>query len=96
MTRRAAGFTLLELIVALAIMGLVMVGVVQGVRFGIAGWQAQARHIDSYAELDGVDRVMRELLTGIIVTDTTSFSGAKDRLSFTGRLPNAIRCGSPT
>jgi general secretion pathway protein J len=85
-----AGFTLLELLVALVVLGLVMVGLVQGVRFGIAGWESQARQIDATAELDGVDRVLRELFHGIAVSGAVSFEGGPDRVSFTGLLPGAV------
>lgn len=90
MTTRQNGFTLLELLVALTVLGLIMVGVVQGVRYGIKSWDSQARQLDATAELDGVDRVLRELAHGISPVRNGDFDGRRDRLSFTGRLPLAV------
>ena len=90
MKARAGGFTLLELIVALTVLGFIMVGVVQGVRVGLRSWDAQTRQIDSTAELDGVDRMLRELVQGINSLSDNDFDGERDHVGFTGRLPQAM------
>lgn len=87
---RDAGFTLLELLVALVVLSLVMVGAVQGVRLGIAGWEGQARQIDATAELDGVDRVLRDLFEAVIISDELSFDGRPDSVTFLGSLPHVV------
>lgn len=88
-----SGFTLLELIVALVVMGLLMAGAVEGVHYGIKSWQAQAAYTERYAELDGVDRVLRELFTGIDSATDTSFTGEPHRVAFTGRMPPSLPLG---
>ena len=62
MTRRDAGFTLLEVLVALTVLGFLMVGLSQGVRFGLLAWERQSRLIDARSELDAVDRLLRRLI----------------------------------
>ena len=90
MTARADGFTLLEMTVALVVLGLVVLGAAQGVRFGIAGWTVQSRHIAATAELDGVDRVLRGLFHGIDVAAIEQVQGTADQFAFVGRLPDAL------
>jgi general secretion pathway protein J len=90
MTRRAAGFTLLEMIVALVVLGLVVLGAAQGVRFGIAAWTGQSRHIGQTAELDGIDRVLRNLFHGIAPVAGQEIAGGTDSFSFVGHLPDVV------
>lgn len=60
--RRNAGFTLLEVLVALAILGFVALGLTRGVRFGLLAWDRQSRIIATRGELDAIDRVLRRLI----------------------------------
>ena len=53
---RQGGFTLLEMLVALVVLGLLVVGLTQGVRTGLALWSAQSRRIGTAADLDAVAR----------------------------------------
>jgi len=40
------GFTLLEILVALAVFAFLVLGLTQGTRFGLAAWDRQARTVD--------------------------------------------------
>jgi general secretion pathway protein J len=60
-----SGFTLLELLVALLVLGLLVVGLAQGVRAGLTMWGAQTRRLSETAELDAGARVLRMLLTNM-------------------------------
>lgn len=60
--RRQAGFTLLEVLVALVVLGLLLGGLSQGVRFGLRAWNSQARTLETRADFDAVDRVLRRLI----------------------------------
>jgi general secretion pathway protein J len=60
--RRDAGFTLLEVLVALTVLGFLMLGLTQGVRFGLLAWDRQSRVTTARMELDALDRVLRRLI----------------------------------
>jgi general secretion pathway protein J len=96
---RQSGFTLLEMLVVVIVLGLLMVGLTQGVRAGLALWGAQQRRIGETAELDAGARIVRALLTGITAStpngaggsDTDSvFKGDAGHLSFVGDLPTGL------
>jgi general secretion pathway protein J len=102
-TRRAlgreAGFTLLEMLVVVVVLGLLIVGLAHGVRAGLTLWDAQSRRIGETAELDAAARVLRALLSGIApppssgltgVASTTEIKGSADSLSFIGDLPTGL------
>jgi len=59
---RAAGFTLLEILVALVVLGFLLVGLMQGVRFGVLAWDTQARIIARNGDIDAIDRTIRRLI----------------------------------
>jgi general secretion pathway protein J len=56
------GFTLLEVLVALAVLGFLIVGLAQGVRFGLAAWDQQRRLASGADSLDAADRALRQLI----------------------------------
>lgn len=85
----SSGFTLLELLVALAVFSLLVVGLTQGLRFGIQGWGAQSRETRKLAELDSVDRLLRNVLSSIQVRPSAAFAGEPHQLRFVGLLPRA-------
>lgn len=75
--RREAGFTLLEVLVALAVLGFLMVGLSQGVRFGIGAWDTQARMLGRSGDLDIADRALRRLITQLVPTDDPTMPGLR-------------------
>ena len=99
--RRQRGFTLLEMLVALTVLGFLMVGLNEGVRTGLGMWSREARQIGSIAELDSTARILRSLLGGVplapaVPADPTgsshviAFSGTADRLVFVGDMPTGV------
>lgn len=84
MKRRDSGFTLLEMLVALVVFGLVMAGLTQTFRFGLSVWSAGPRKIaapESMAALDAaLTRMIGQAVPGSLV-------GHRDRLRFTTVLP---------
>ncbi len=96
---RQAGFTLLEIIVALVVFGFLFVGLTEGTRTGFALWHAQTRRAGETGELDATARVLRSLLSGVPIlpagADATppqaiAITGEADRLAFVGDLPTGL------
>ena len=97
---RQSGFTLLDVLVALVVLGLLMVGLTQGVRAGLALRQAQIQRLSETAELDAAMRLLRTLLTRLPVVpggfrvlateNGDGFRGEADRVSFVGDLPTGL------
>ena len=94
---RRAGFTLLEMLVVLSVLGLLMVGLTQGVRAGLTLWDAQSRRLGETAELDAAARILRTLLSGIAppsaansTSGTAEIKGSSDSFTFVGDLPTGL------
>ena len=97
---RQAGFTLLEMLVALVVLGFLMIGLTQGVRAGLALWDAQTRRVGETAELDATARTLRRLLSGIAPAPSAGFAsvaasnselkGSTESLAFVGDLPTGL------
>lgn len=63
--KRQAGFTLLEVIAALAVFGLLLVALSQGVQFGVRASAIQARDSERRLDMEAVDRTLRLLIRRI-------------------------------
>ncbi len=88
----ADGFTLLEVLVALVVLGFLMVGLTGGVRLGMQAWNAQDRAIAVHGDLDAVDRAVRRLIEQADPGDPTHAAGVAgdaSRLVLRTRLPAA-------
>jgi general secretion pathway protein J len=84
------GFTLLEMVIVVVIMGFLMIGLTEGQRFGFRAWKHQADNIADHDQFDAVDRTLRQLLTQVEMRPATDPS----TLSFTGTLPAAVALGT--
>lgn len=94
---RAAGFTLLELLVALVVLGFIVAGLTQGVRYGLRATDAQVRMLAEQAELDAVDRALRHLIERMdpgTSRDGAGVQGTAGRLAFISELPAANGLGT--
>jgi general secretion pathway protein J len=87
-TQADRGFTLLEVLVAMAVFGFLIVGLNQGMRFGLAAWDRQARTIDSHAELDAVDRTLCGLIARLDPVEPVG--GQAHSMAFTSDLPETV------
>jgi len=97
---RQTGFTLLEMLVALVVLGFLMIGLTQGVRAGLALWDAQTRRVGETAELDAAARTLRRLLSEIappssaglatIAASNPELKGGTESLAFVGDLPTGL------
>ncbi len=84
--RNPRGFTLLEMLVALTVLGLLMVGLTEGSRFGFQAFRHQADAIAAHDQFDAVDRTLRQLLAQVSLRESDS----TDQLTFTGQLPLSV------
>ena len=84
------GFTLLEMVVVVTIMGFLMVGLTEGSRFGFRAWKHQSDMIADHDQFDAVDRTLRQLLTHVEMRPGAD----PGTLSFTGTLPAAVALGT--
>lgn len=90
MSRRSAGFTLLEVLIALVVFGLLMAGLSQTVRFGLAAWHTEGRLSDSRGDLEAVDRTLRLIVQNLMPGDDTgrpAITGTMDAMTGVSRMP---------
>ncbi len=87
-----AGFTLLEIVVALVVLGILLVTLSQGVRFGLAAYDRQDGMVATAGRLEAVDRTLRRLITLLdpgTSVDGDSVVGTHHGLAFRAPLPPA-------
>jgi general secretion pathway protein J len=87
------GFTLMEVLVVLVVFGLLMTGLTQGVRLGLDAWDRQSVIVQSRADLDGTDRVVRNLIGHLDAGNGRSplrIEGKAHQFDFRGELPSAV------
>ncbi|MBV9250646.1 MAG: hypothetical protein JO227_15535 [Acetobacteraceae bacterium] len=85
-----AGFTLLEALVVLVVAGLLVLGLFQGTRFGIAASNHQFRIVEQHQDLDAIDRTLRHLIEHVAPSsewETLTFTGSARAVAFTTELP---------
>jgi general secretion pathway protein J len=87
---RQSGFTLLEMLVALVVFGLLMAGLGQTLRYGLTAWQAERRDAAGPASLAVVDASLRRLIEQAA---PLPFTGGPGRLAFTTTLPQGSMLG---
>jgi general secretion pathway protein J len=89
--KRPAGFTLLELLIAVAVLGTVLVLLNQGVQFGLRATALQARVKERKGDLEAVDRAIRGLIAHAdpgMFPEPASLRGTEDAVSLTTELPS--------
>lgn len=89
---RQDGFTLLELLVGLVVLGFILAGLSEGVRYGQRATDAQSRLSGGHDALDAVDRVFRRLVAQADPGDAHSgptLQGSQGRLALVSGLPDA-------
>ncbi len=100
----SAGFTLLEILVALAVFGFLLAGLSQTVRVGLTAWRQDARLSDDKAGLDALDRTLRSVVENLAPADDaarSSIEGSADtltgitslRLPSSGLMPTRVEAG---
>jgi len=94
----AAGFTLLELLVALLVFGFLITGLSQAVRFGMVAWQSEVRISRGEYDFEAVNRTLRHLIENMRPSDegaNPSIEGTANTLSGVTVLPAAGANAAP-
>lgn len=89
-SREDAGFTLLEIIVALVVLGVLLVTLSQGVHFGFAAWGRQDQTLRTGEALQAADRTLRGLIEQLYPgteRDAAKLRGRAHAAAFTSSLP---------
>lgn len=83
-----AGFTLLELLIAITILSLILVALSGGVQFAGSAWRKQEEQISRQGDINAVQTVLRQLLAS-----GRNFDGDSNNLKFLGQMPAALARG---
>lgn len=84
MKSRDAGYTLLEMLVALVVFGLVMAGIAQTYRFGLTAWSAGGRNAAGAESMAALDAALARMIAD---AQPGSMTGQAGGLAFTTHLP---------
>lgn len=84
MRAREAGFTLLEMMVALVVFGLVMAGIAQSFKYGLTAWTASTRNTARPEALAAMNAALAEMIAQSL---PGSMTGKPDQFAFTTILP---------
>lgn len=95
--RAAAGFTLLEVLIAITLLGVVMALLFTSLRIGIAGWDKGEKHSFEAGRMAIIQSFLREHLAGALplMDDFSheepefSFKGTEEALQFVSVMPAA-------
>ncbi len=85
-----AGFTLLELLVAVFVMGVILTLLTQGVQFGLRATQLQTGVRDRTGDLEVADHALRRMITLAdpgVYPEPATLRGTAQAMSFTTELP---------
>ena len=88
------GFTLLEALVTLVVLGLLMVTLTRGVRFGLQAWAMEGRIGGRASGIETTDRALRQLVgrasPGEMFSRDGEFAGTAHMMSFVTTLPEGF------
>lgn len=98
--RRQSGFTLLELLIALTLLGFILVLLFGGLRLGVRSWDSVQHKMDTLNTVRSVEMFLRQELVRIqpyrwkdVPNQPLAFVGERNKLSFVAPLPSRIGGG---
>jgi general secretion pathway protein J len=96
----SAGFTLLELLIAITLLGLLMAALFGGLRLGARAWERSEERLDQAARLQVVQNFLRERLGQAYPLDADdearsrfAFEGDADAIRFVTLMPEYLGAG---
>jgi general secretion pathway protein J len=99
MRRRYAGFTLIEVLVVLSVVGLVLAMLAQGLRVGVRGADSYHRSVRTQSDMEPVERALRHIIERMdagMYPEPPVVRGSARALAFTTELPDPATGGSLT
>lgn len=98
--KRAAGFTLLEMLVGLALLGLMTLALFSALRFGTRSWERMEAKSTEVVDFNTVEHVLRREIgrafpvrVGLASENRIGFEGDGSRLKFFAALPSHFTAG---
>lgn len=97
---RQQGFTLLELLIALTLLGFIMVLLFGGLRLGVRSWDASQKQVDTLNSVRSLESFLRREMSVANPyrwkagpSQRIAFLGERDRLSFVAPIPARVGGG---
>lgn len=94
------GFTLLELLIALTLLGLILVLLFGGLRLGIRSWDSVQKQVDTLNSVRSVESFLRREMERVYpyrwkagLPQRFAFAGERHKLYFVAPLPSRIGIG---
>jgi general secretion pathway protein J len=98
--RSERGYSLIELLVVLALMGLLAIAMSGGIRFGAKVWERTGAQVELLEQTQGAQVLLRSLLSNLAPRlfdpgnpNEDTFVGDSRRMSFTAPLPSSLGQG---
>ena len=94
------GFTLLELLIAMTLLGMILVLLFGGLRLGVRSWDASQQQVDSLNSVRSLENFLRRELSLTypylwknVPGQRVAFLGERNKLSFVAQLPSRVGGG---
>lgn len=92
------GYSLLELVVAMALLGFISIAMSGGIQFGARAWEASETKVEAQERLQGAQTLLRTVLQRAMpreldpsfAVDLDLFRGSAGELAFTASAPSAF------
>lgn len=97
---RQQGFTLLELLISLTLLGFILVLLFGGLRLGVRSWDASQQQVDALNSVRSLESFLRREMSvaqpyrwKASPSQQVAFLGERDKLSFVAPLPSRLDGG---
>lgn len=99
MRHRSSGFTLIEVLVALSVTGVILVMITQGLHVGLRGADSFHRAVRMQSDMEPVERALRHMIERMdpgMYPEPPAVRGSASALAFTTELPDPATDGTLT